>query len=300
MTTVTLTKAADLARTPFLPVPDRVAFTIPEWFPLIGGIDIMWYGIMLTLGIVAAFLVVYKKAPSRLIDPEKVLDYALWVVPFGVIGARFYYVIFEWQNYKDDLASIFDIRAGGLAIHGALIGGFTVGIICLVKWKQKVLDWVDLTIMGVTIGQAIGRWGNYFNSEAHGTATDLPWAIYCDGEFVHPTFLYESIWCFLLFIFLLWFDKKKARYRGQIICLYAIIYSIERFFVEGLRTDSLWIGPIRQAQLISIVLIICGIIGLILIGKNKEKLLIKRPEGCGYAGYDKIDVPASEGSEEKA
>ena len=275
MTTVTLTKAAE--RTPFLPVPNRVAFTIPESIPLIGGLQIMWYGVLLTLGIVVAFFVVYKKAPSRKIDPEKVLDYALWIVPFGAIGARLYYVIFEWENYKDDLMSILNFREGGLAIHGALIGGFTVGILCLIKWKQKILDWVDLTIMGIVIAQSIGRWGNYFNSEAHGTATDLPWAIYCDGEFVHPTFLYESIWCFLLFIFLLWFDRKKAKYRGQITCLYAILYSVERFFVEGLRTDSLWIGKFRQAQVISVVFIICGIIGLVLINKYKDKLVIGRP-----------------------
>ena len=276
MTTVTLTAAAE--RTPFLPVPDRVAFTIPEGIPLIGGLDIMWYGIMLTLGIVAAFFVVYKKAPTRCIDPERVLDYALWIVPFGVVGARLYYVIFEWENYKDDLRSIFNIREGGLAIHGALILGITVGILCLIKWKQKILDWVDLTFMGVVIGQAIGRWGNYFNSEAHGTATDLPWAIYCDGEFVHPTFLYESIWCFLLFLFLLWYDKKRAKYRGQITCLYWILYSVERFFVESLRTDSLWIGNLRQAQVISVVSIILGIIGLIIINRKKDKLVIPRPE----------------------
>ena len=284
MTTVTLTAAAE--RTPFLPVPDRVAFTIPEGIPLIGGLDIMWYGIMLTLGIVAAFFVVYKKAPSRLIDPERVLDYTLWIVPFGVIGARLYYVIFEWDNYKDDLKSIFNIREGGLAIHGALILGITVGIICLIKWKQKILDWVDLTFMGVVLGQAIGRWGNYFNSEAHGTATDLPWAIYCDGEFVHPTFLYESIWCFLLFFFLLWFDKKKARYRGQITCLYWMIYSVERFFVEGLRTDSLWIGPFRQAQVISVAAVVLGIAGLMIINKNRDKLLIARPEAKAPADAD--------------
>ena len=276
MTTIALTKAAE--RTPFLPVPDRVAFTIPEGFPLIGGLQIMWYGIMLTLGIVAAFMVVYKKAPSRSIDQEKVLDYALWIVPAGVIGARLYYVIFEWENYKDDIKSIFNIREGGLAIHGALILGITVGIICLIKWKQKILDWVDFTFMGVVLGQAIGRWGNYFNSEAHGTPTDLPWAIYCDGEFVHPTFLYESIWCFLLFFFLLWFDRKKAKYRGQITCLYWIIYSIERFFVEGLRTDSLYIGNLRQAQVFSAAAIVAGVAGLLIIKKYKDKLLIERPE----------------------
>ena len=275
MTTVALTKAAE--RTPFLPVPDRVAFTIPEGVPLLGGLQIMWYGILLTLGIVAAFFVVYKKAPSRCIDQERVLDYALWIVPAGVIGARLYYVLFEWDNYKDDLKSILNIREGGLAIHGALLLGIGVGIICLIVWKQKILDWVDLTFMGVVLGQAIGRWGNYFNSEAHGTATDLPWAIYCDGEFVHPTFLYESIRCLLVFFFLLWFDKKKAKYRGQILCLYCILYSVERFFVEGLRTDSLWIGSFRQAQEISVAAFAAGIIGLLLIQKNRDKLVITRP-----------------------
>ena len=262
-------------RTPFLPVPDPVAFTIPKGVPLIGGLDIMWYGIMLTLGIVVGFLVLYKKAPTRGIDPERTLDFVLWGVPCGVIGARLYYVIFEWENYAGDWHKILDIRSGGLAIHGGIIGGVGVGLICLLIWKQKPLDWIDLTVQGIVIGQAIGRWGNYFNSEAHGGPTDLPWAIYCDGEFVHPTFLYESLWCFLLFLFLLWFDKNKRSFSGQIICLYAVLYSVERFFVEGLRTDSLWIGRFRQAQVISVVTIILGIAAYIYLKKRNESQKIQ-------------------------
>lgn len=267
-------------RVPFLPVPDRVAFTIPKGIPLIGGLDIMWYGILLTLGIVAGFMVLYKKAPKRGIDKERMLDLVLWSVPAAIIGARLYYCIFEWEYYKDDLSSIFDIRAGGLAIHGGVIGGFGVALICLLIWKIDVLDCFDNAVQGLVLGQAIGRWGNYFNSEAHGGPTDLPWAIYCDGEFVHPTFLYESLWCVLLFLFLLWFDKNKAKYKGQCICLYSVIYSVERFFVEGLRTDSLWVKiaghSFRQAQIISVVMMVCGIIGLIVISKNKERLKIEK------------------------
>ncbi len=240
----------------WLPVPNPVAFSI-------FGLDIMWYGICLTTGVIAGFVVLYLKAPSRGLDKEHTLDLAICGVPFGIIGARLYYVIFEWDQYKDNLKSIIDIRSGGLAIHGAIIGGFGACIVLLLIWKnENIFDWVDMAVLGLPLGQAIGRWGNYFNSEAHGTATDLPWAIFADGEWVHPTFLYESLWCFILFLFLLWFDKHKGKYRGQNVCLYMILYSIERFLVEGLRTDSLYIGNFRQAQVISVVMIILGIIGL--------------------------------------
>lgn len=257
-------------REPFLPVPNRVAFTIPSAIPLIGGLDIMWYGICLTAGILAAFLVVYFLAPSRKINRDKLTDLFLWTVPCGIIGARLYYVIFEWSRYQNNLSEIFNLRSGGLAIHGAIIGGFGAGIICLIVWKESLLDWLDLACIGLPLAQAIGRWGNYFNSEAHGVETDLPWAIYCDGKFVHPTFLYESIWCFLLFLFLLWLNKRY-KFKGQIMCLYAILYSIERFFVEGLRTDSLWIGNIRQAQLISVIMIVAGIVGYIVLSRQNKK-----------------------------
>ena len=117
----------------------------------------------------------------------------------------------------------------------------------------------DLVAVSIPLAQAIGRWGNFFNEEAHGGPTDLPWAQIIDGIGYHPTFLYESIWCFCLFWFLLWFDNHKRSFDGQIISLYMILYSVERFFVEGLRTDSLMIGPLRQAQLISLGLIAAGI-----------------------------------------
>ena len=247
----------------WLPVPDPVAFTV-------FGLDIMWYGICVTTGIVVGFYVLYRMSPSRGLDKEHTIDIALWSIPMAMIGARLYYVIFEWARYKDDLIEIFNIRGGGLAIHGGIIGGFGTAIILFIKWKENVWDWLDMTILGLPIGQAIGRWGNYFNSEAHGGPTDLPWAIYADGEWVHPTFLYESLWCFLLFLFMMWWAKHKPAKRGQLVCIYLVGYSVERFLVEGLRTDSLYIGSLRQAQVISVVMFVAGIIGLIYINKKSK------------------------------
>ena len=148
-------------------------------------------------------------------------------------------------------------------------------------WKQSALKWLDLAGPSIALGQALGRWGNYFNSEAHGTPTTLPWAILADGELVHPTFLYESIWCLLLCIGLCIFEKKRKKsFDGQIIMLYAILYSVERFFVEGLRTDSLWIGSLRQAQVISVCIIVLCIIGYIFLKKRGEKLSAKEQEAA--------------------
>ena len=135
--------------------------------------------------------------------------------------------------------------------------------------KVNILDLLDLIFPEVALGQAIGRWGNFFNSEAHGGPTDLPWAIEVDGEMVHPTFLYESIWCLLLFIFLIWFSKRTS-FKGQIVCLYGMLYSVERFFVEGLRTDSLMIGPLRQAQVISIAIFTVSLAAYIMLSHRDE------------------------------
>ena len=152
-----------------------------------------------------------------------------------------------------------DIRSGGLAIHGGLIFSIvTVYIICRRK-KIDTLNVLDLFVPTVALAQSIGRWGNYFNGEAHGGPTDLPWGILVDGVKVHPTFLYESIWCLLLFFALSWFNNNKRYANGQTVALYFIFYSLERFLVEALRTDSLMIGPFKQAQVISLCAIIIGI-----------------------------------------
>ena len=139
---------------------------------------------------------------------------------------------------------------------------------CRLK-KINFFDLLDLVIPSVALAQAIGRWGNFFNGEAHGGPTDLPWAITVNGEKVHPTFLYESIWCILLFVFLIWISRRR-KFKGQILMLYGMLYSLERFFVEGLRTDSLMIGMFRQGQVISLLIAICSIIGYVILAK-KEK-----------------------------
>lgn len=248
-----------------LKTPDRVAFTV-------FGIDIMWYGLLIGLGMILAVTLSYRRAPRHGLNPERVLDVVIWSIPCGVIGARLYYVLFRWDYYKDNIRSILNIREGGLAIHGGILFGVGLGIILLKwVWKEDVLKYVDLCIPSIALAQAIGRWGNYFNQEAYGRETTLPWAMHVNGKFVHPTFLYESIWCCLLGLFLIWLaDSGRQEFKGQIFCLYLVLYSIERFFVESLRTDSLMIGSFRQAQVLSLVLIAAGAAGYGLLSKRNE------------------------------
>ena len=232
--------------------PDPVAFTI-------AGIEIRWYGILIAAGMLLAVYISSRRAPTHGITDEDVLDIALWMLPIGVIGARVYYVLFNLDMYHS-LREAVNIRNGGLAIHGGLIFGMiTVFVICRRK-KISALNVLDLFIPTVALAQSIGRWGNYFNGEAHGGPTDLPWGILVDGVKVHPTFLYESLWCLFLFFFLSWWDKNRREAYGQTLALYGILYSVERFLVESLRTDSLMIGPFKQAQVISICAIIASVI----------------------------------------
>ena len=240
--------------------PDPIAFTI-------FGIDIRWYGILIAFGMMTAVLISCKRAPRHGITDDDVLDIALWMLPIGVIGARLYYVLFNLDYYKT-LSSVLDIRSGGLAIHGGLIfGGLTVYAVCRHK-GIRTLNVLDLFIPSVALAQAIGRWGNFFNGEAHGGPTDLPWGILVDGVKVHPTFLYESIWCVILFIALSYYDRHIRTANGQTFSLYLIFYSLERFFVEALRTDSLMIGPFKQAQVISLCAMAAGIMRCIYSTKH--------------------------------
>ena len=231
-----------------MPIPNPVAFTV-------FGIEVRWYGVLIALGMVLATLLTYKRAPRHGLEPDRVLDFILICIPVGIIGARLYYVVFNWSMYEGDFLKIITLRLGGLAIHGGLIFGIAAAVILCAVWKIRPLNVMDLAVPGVALAQAIGRWGNYFNSEAHGGPTDLPWAVMVNGQTYHPTFLYESIWCFLLFLFLIYMDNHR-RFEGQIFLLYGILYSVERFFVEALRTDSLMIGPFKQAQVLSLSVII--------------------------------------------
>lgn len=214
--------------------PNPIAFTL-------FGFEIRWYAILICAGMIIGSFIAYRRCPSRGIVPDDLIDTLLFSIPAGIIGARAWYVFFN-RAYYDSFFDVINIRAGGLAIHGGLIFGMiTAYLVCRYK-KNGFLNVLDTAVPCIALAQAIGRWGNFFNSEAHGGPTDLPWAITVDGTRVHPTFLYESLWCLALFFLLSYIDKKK-QFNGQTLCLYAALYSLERLFVEELRTDSLLIGP---------------------------------------------------------
>lgn len=241
---------------------DPVAFRI-------FGIEIMWYGVLISLGVLLGVIVALRECKRVGFKEDNLLDFLLIAIPSAIVGARAYYVIFSWGYYSQHLSEIINIRNGGLAIHGALIAGVIVGILFCKKRKINVLQLLDIVIPSVILGQAIGRWGNFINQEAYGGPTDLPWGIMVNGQKVHPTFLYESLMNLIIFIFLLWFRKNKKTTHGQVLALYMILYSIVRFFVEGLRTDSLMFFGLRVAQLISLGAILAGIALWLYLKKKK-------------------------------
>lgn len=229
-----------------------VAFTI-------FGIDIRWYGVLISIAVVIGTLLALREARRKGVNEDTLIDFLLFAIPAAIIGARLYYVIFSWNSYKNNPLEILNLRGGGLAIHGAVIAGVIVALIF--PNKRNISFWLigDIVAPSLILGQAIGRWGNYANQEAYGRPTDLPWAIVVDGVKVHPTFLYESIWNLIVFFFLIWYSRKKQKVDGEVFLLYIILYSVGRFFIEGLRIDSLMLGPIRVAQLISLTSILIGL-----------------------------------------
>ncbi|WP_026895183.1 prolipoprotein diacylglyceryl transferase [Clostridiisalibacter paucivorans] len=235
------------------------------------GISIRWYGILISLGLLLGAILAIKECKRIGFNEEKLIDLLLFAVPAAIIGARLYYVIFSWEYYRWDFMKIINIRGGGLAIHGGIIASVLTAIIfCKIK---KIDFWLiaDITAPSIILGQAIGRWGNFINKEAYGTPTDLPWAILVDGQRVHPTFLYESLWNLLIFFFLIWYRKNKKQFNGEVFLLYLSLYSVGRFFIEGLRIDSLMLGPLRVAQVISLIIILLST--AIFIYKKRVKSL---------------------------
>jgi len=256
------------------------------------GIKIYWYGIIIAASFLTASLLALKSCRKYDIETQNILDLMLYVIPAGLIGARLYYVIFNYQQFQNNWTEIINIRTGGLAIYGALIGG---GLACLLYAKRKkiaIFKLLDFLVPYIALAQAIGRWGNFVNQEAFGINTNLPWGM--TGNMikyqivsrkyellshgmkvnpylpVHPTFLYESIWNLFIALFLLWYRRKKD-INGTIFLLYVILYSAGRFFIEWLRIDSLWLGSVRVSQLVSLVLIVCGII----LFKLRKQLIYK-------------------------
>jgi phosphatidylglycerol---prolipoprotein diacylglyceryl transferase len=232
----------------------RRYFMNPVAFEIFG-LSIAWYGIILSTGIMVAIFLAIREAKRLGKNPEYIIDLSLWCIPAAIIGARLYYVLLEWDYYNGDIMRMINIREGGLAIHGGLIGAILTGYIFTKIKKISFWETADIVAPSIVIGQAIGRWGNFANGEAHGGPTSLPWGILVDGIRVHPTFLYESLWNLGVFAILILYRKKK-KVDGEIFLLYGILYSVGRFWIEGLRTDSLMFFGMRAAQLISLAIIV--------------------------------------------
>ncbi len=241
------------------------------------GRGIYWYGIIIAIGVVLGYLYAHREAKRLGENPENVTDLLLWALPFSIVGKRAYYVIFEWDSYKDNFADVFKVWEGGLAIYGGVIAAVIVTLVFTKRRKLSALRYLDIGIMGVLLGQIIGRWGNFINQEAHGTPTTLPWGMLLDGETlpVHPTFLYESLWNLIGFLVLHFFSRKKP-FDGSIFCGYLVWYGIGRFWIEGLRTDSLWLiePTLRVSQVLSAFLVIFGICCYFFL-QRKKKLNLK-------------------------
>lgn len=257
----------------------RIAFSI-------GSIDIYWYAVIIATGFLLAMVFLFKNAKRFGVDSDRAVDVIFFAMIFGIIGARAYYVAFQWDMYKDNLMEILNIRGGGLGFYGGIIGG-VIGLIIGCKLReQKILPFLDLAGGAVLIGQGIGRWGNFVNSEAFGSNTTLPWgmtspkiasyiarhseevmgAVMDPNIPVHPTFFYESLWCAIgLIVFC--FVMKKRKFDGQMFLFYLGWNGGGRMIIEGLRTDSLMIGPFRVSQMLGAAMLIFAVCAFIVAMK---------------------------------
>lgn len=244
------------------------------------GIEIRWYSVLLLVGMLLGIYMLMKEGKRFNIPKDFTFNLAFWVIIIGIISARLYYCIFNFSLYKDNLLDIFKIWEGGLAIHGGIIGGFITLFIYTKRYNVSTYKITDMAVVPLLLAQAIGRWGNFFNSEAHGAATTyyhlkelhIPEKIIegmkIGNVYYHPTFFYESIYCFIGFILLLIIRRFKYIKRGQITCLYLMYYSVGRFFIESLRTDSLMLGGFRVAQIVSVALFFIGLIAFMILSRK--------------------------------
>lgn len=248
----------------------------------IGNIKIYYYSIMILSGILFGSLLVIKEAKKHNISKEKITDMLFYTIILGILGARIYYVIFNLDYYTQNPTEIIKVWEGGLAIHGGIIAGIAYIIYYAKKNNLNTLLITDICAPGVLIGQALGRWGNFFNQEAHGPITTLEHlknlhipnfvieGMNINGNYYIPTFLYESILCIIGLLIIIIIRRTKIIKKGQITSFYLIWYGIIRFIIESYRTDSLMMNTLKQAQIISILMIIIGII-IFIITRNKEK-----------------------------
>ena len=241
----------------------------------IGNVKIYWYGFLIVLAFIVCMGVIRKLLKTdKLISFEELLELFIVIVPSAIIGARLYYVLFNIEYYRNNMDKIFDIGSGGLAIYGGIIFSLLIIFIYSKIKKKNFIKLIDLLVIVLPLGQMIGRLGNFFNKEAYGIVTDsvLRMGIYVNNSYmeVHPTFLYEMIGTFIIFIVLLK-NKDNKKYEGQNVTIYLMLYGILRFFIEGLRQDSLMVGNVRVSQLLSLILVIIFTTIFILKFKNKNK-----------------------------
>ncbi len=246
--------------------PGAIAFEI-------GPLAIRWYGILMAASIVVGLVLAHWQARREGLPADDIVSAGQWAILAGLAGARVYEVIFNWDYYGQYPSKIIAVWEGGLAIHGSLIAGPLVGVWLAYRWKLPVLRALDVAGPSIVIGQAIGRWGNFFNEEAFGRPTNLPWKLYVSPphrppgfgqyEFFHPTFLYESLWDLGVFIALIvWLRPRLRAYPGALFFAYIGLYSIGRFAIEALRLDSFWVGAFRVPQLASVAGVVVALIGI--------------------------------------
>lgn len=226
----------------------------------LGPLTIRWYGILIAVAFALGSYLAYRETKRLSASVDELLNILIIIIISSIIGARLYYVIMRWDYYSQHPAYILQTWLGGLAIHGGLIAAIlSVLVYCRLR-NQRFFFWADILIPAVALGQAIGRWGNFFNQEAYGYPTNLPWAMYIDGAYRHPTFLYESLWDLLVFALLYFLIRRRRHHLGAIFAFYLIIYSVGRFFIEPFRTDSLMIGPLRAAMVVSALCLLAGVL----------------------------------------
>lgn len=275
-------------------------FELRRWAFEVFGVKIYWYGIIIALAFLVAVLLAVRSSRKYDIEPDSILDLVLFAAPAAIIFARLYYVIFSWDQYKDNLLEIFNTRNGGLAIYGGVIGALLVAWLYAKKKKISFLHLTDFTVPYLVLGQGIGRWGNFVNQEAFGSKTSLPWRM--NGEYpnsylnslqenldltkwgVHPTFLYESLWNIAVFLLLI-IHRKRKKAEGEVLFLYLVLYGVGRFFIEGLRTDSLMLGSFRVSQLLSILLVLVFASLFIYRRVKKAKEADEEPVDPGQSQY---------------
>lgn len=249
----------------------------------LGFIKIYWYSFFIFLSLLIGGTIALKEAKRWAISEDKMINMFFFLIPLALIGARLYYVLFNWSYYSKNIVEIFEVWEGGLAIHGGIIVGLLFVILYTKKNEISTFRMLDIMSVSLILGQAIGRWGNFFNQEAHGGVVSVEFlhkiipfdfiieGMNIGGVYYHPTFLYESLWCLLGFIILLIIRRLKYTKIGHITGFYLIWYGIGRFMIESLRSDSLMLGNVKMAQIVSVIMIVSGI--LILVIKNRGSKL---------------------------